>query len=237
MVWFVFSSAKAGGLVERLRREVQEGLVLGRGADETVEGGEGEVVRLGVAVARVEERCPLLMACYREAQRFTVHQVSTRVAMKDTVLSGKEGKEYLLKEGAVVQLVIGVGHAMREYWGEDVGEFRPERFLGLNEGRKGEGADGPGSARAMRAAFQPFGGGLHLCPGRQFAFAELMAVMGTLLLGFEVEPLEGADWNLPGFATRSLVDAVTKPANNGEGFGVKVTRRPGWEGVRWSYEL
>jgi hypothetical protein len=213
---YVFSSPAE--LVERLRGEV-EGLVTKR------DGGEVTLVMTGSVI---EERCPLLMSCYREMQRKTVHQVSTRTVMEDTVLKGRDGREYLLKKGNVVQLVIGAGHNMKEYWGEDVDEFKPERFL-----RKGDGEDGPGSFKAMRAAFQPFGGGLHLCPGRNFAFAEMMAVMATLLLGYEVELLD----ELPAFSTRSVIDAVTKPARHGEGFGVNFKRREGWEGVRWAYEL
>jgi cytochrome P450 len=163
----------------------------------------------------------------------TVQQIGTRTAMEDTVLRDGGGREYLLKKGNVVQMAIGVAHEMEEYWGEGVNEFRPERWLRP----KGEGGDGPGSAKAMRTAFLPFGGGTHLCPGRQFAFAEMIAVMATLLLGFEVEPLEGTEWTLPSFATRSLIDAVVKPANHGEGFGMRIRGRQGWEGVRWRYEL
>ncbi|KAK4156579.1 cytochrome P450 [Chaetomidium leptoderma] len=220
-------------LVRRLRAEVEEGLVVVSGKEQ----GE-EVVVLSMTAAAMEERCPLLMSCYRETLRRTVHQVSTRTALQDTVLTDRAGREYLLKKGSVVQLAIGASHAVEEYWGPDADEFRPERFLGHNSGgRKAEDGDGPGSAKAMRAAFQPFGGGAHLCPGRNFAFAEMMAVMATLLLGYEVEPLEGTEWKLPGFATRSVIDAVTKPAKHGEGFGVRIGRRQGWEGVRWRYEL
>ncbi len=221
LVGFCFSRRE---LVGRLREEVERELLVGREK-------EG-VVRVKAVRGVVEGRCPLLMACYRETLRLTVHQVSTRTVVKDTVVSGVAGREYLLKEGAVVQLAAGVGHGMENYWGEDVGEFRPDRFLAGEE----EGGEGPGSAKAVRAAFQPFGGGMHLCPGRYFAFSELVAVMATLLLGFEVEPLEGAEWKLPAFATRSVIDAVAKPARHGEGFGMKVKARPGWEGVQWEYE-
>lgn len=221
----VFSRGKEG-LVEKLRREVEEGLVVRR---------DGKEVVLSMAAGAVEERCPLLMSCYRETQRKTVHQVSTRTVMEDTVLSDRGGREYLLKKDSVVQLVIGVGHGMEEYWGDDVDEFKPERFLGQGS-RKGDTEEGPGSAKAMRTAFQPFGGGTHLCPGRAFAFAEMMAVMATLLLGYEVDTLGGGEWKLPSFATRSVIDAVTKPAKHGEGFGVNIRRRQGWEDIQWKYE-
>ncbi|KAK4147364.1 cytochrome P450 [Dichotomopilus funicola] len=220
-------------VVERLRKEV-EGLIVGR---------EGDVVRLSVATSAVEQNCPLLMSCYKETQRKTVHQVSTRTVAEDTILRDRAGKEYLLKKGTVAQLVLGAGHNMEEYWGEDVDEFKPDRFVtgsnnsnnSNNQASKTE--DGPGSVRAMRAAFLPFGGGSHLCPGRAFAFAEMMAVMATLLLGFDVQPLEGGEWKVPEFATRSVIDAVTKPKNHGDGFGVKLRRRKGWENAQWKYEL
>ncbi|AEO63934.1 uncharacterized protein THITE_2109547 [Thermothielavioides terrestris NRRL 8126] len=233
---FVFSRRE---LVGALREEVEAALVVGRTEDaEAGGGGGGASVTLRTGPA-VEERCPRLMSCYRETLRYTVHQVITRTAMQDTVLVGRDGREYLLKEGSVVQMSIGASHTQAEFWGEDVDEFKPGRFLSQSQGgHKGgsDGGDGPGSVKAMRAALQPFGGGTHLCPGRHFAFAEIMAVMSTLLLGFEIEPL-GGDWTLPPFATRSLIDAVTKPAKHGEGFGIKIKRRPGWEDVRWNFEL
>lgn len=42
---------------------------------------------------------------------------------------GKDGREYLLKEGSVVQLSIEASHAFREYWGDDVDEFNPTGSL------------------------------------------------------------------------------------------------------------
>lgn len=228
MVCFVFSRPE---LVRELRQEVEGLVVAGGKSDE--EEGDKKTTKVMLTAGTVEERCPLLMACYKETQRVAVHQVSTRTVMRDVVLRDAEGREYLLKEGGVVQLVIGAGHGMEEYWGKDGGDFRPERFLA----GKGEDGEASGGVRATRVAFQPFGGGLHLCPGRQFAFAEMMAVMVTLLLAFELEPLEGTEWVLPEFATRSMIDAVTKPARHGEGFGLTIRRRSGWEGVRWEFEL
>ncbi|KAL2014914.1 hypothetical protein VTK56DRAFT_7007 [Thermocarpiscus australiensis] len=175
------------------------------------------------------------MSCYRETLRYTVHQVITRTVVEDTTIHDGNGNQYLLRKGNVVQMSIGASHVVEGYWGADAHRFKPDRFLDFAN-RKGEDT-GPGSQKAMRAAFQPFGGGSHLCPGRHFAFAEIMAILTTLLLGYEVEPLTGSEWKLPGFATSSVVDAVTKPARHGEGFGVRIRRRQGWEGVRWKYEL
>ncbi|KAK0716387.1 cytochrome P450 [Lasiosphaeris hirsuta] len=226
LFWLFSTVVTRPDLVALLRKEVER-LVMSR--------SDANEVTLLVAAGLVEDRCPLLMSCYRETLRQTVHQVSTRTVMEDTTLTDRSGQPYLLKAGHVVQMSVGASHAVPESWGPDADEFQPGRFL--SQRGKSSGGDGPGGAKAIRAAFQPFGGGTHLCPGRQFAFAEIMATMATLLLGYEFQPLEGTEWRLPGFGARSVIDAVTKPARHGEGFGMKVRRRQGWEGVRWVYDL
>jgi cytochrome P450 len=193
----------------------------------------GDEVVVMASPTVVEEKCPLLWSCYRETLRLTVHQVSTRTVLQDTTISDGAGREYLLKEGTTVQMATGFLGALEEYWGPNYSEFEPTRFVNYADRSR---ADGPGSGKAMRTAFLPFGGGAHLCPGRMFAAAEMMAFMATMLLGYEVEPQNGK-WELPPFGARSIIDAVTKPARNGDGFGVRIRRRSGWENVRWSYEL
>jgi len=224
LFWFFGFVMSRPELVARLRAEI---------APQVTRSADGSAAT--VSLARLEERCPLLTAAYRETLRLTNHQISTRTALEDTMLADGAGRAYLLCKGAVVQLSLAAGQRDEAYWGADVDEFRPERFLRFGD-RRDEDA-GPGSPRAIRSAFQPFGGGVHLCPGRSFAYTEMMAVMATMVLGFDVSPQAGAEWNLPPFAMLSLVDAVNKPAGEGKGFGVKVTRRKEWEGVQWNYEL
>ena len=57
-----------------------------------------------------------------------------------------------------------------------------------------------------------------------------IAIMSTVILGFNVEPLAG-EWKLPAWATRSLVDAITKPSRKDGVMGVRMSRREGWEKV------
>lgn len=212
-------------LVAELREELESSIMR----------RDGDDVTLAVNASAIEERCPLLWSCYRETLRLTIQQVSTRTVMQDTTISDARGREYLLREGAVVQMALGTLNALEEYWGPDVDEFKPARFLNFANRSKTE--DGPGSPKAMRATFQPFGGGVHLCPGRIFAATEIMAVVVSTVLGYEVKPLDGKEWNLPRLGNRSMIDAVTKPAKEGHGFGVTMKRRPGWEKVQWKFDL
>jgi len=199
-------------LAERLRVEIEKELVAKR---------EGDEVTLLVGVA-IEDKCPLLWSCYKETLRLAGHGVRTRTVMQDTVVSDGDGKQYLLKKDCVVQMAVGVGHTSAQHWGHDVDTFNPDRFLSK-------------AANSMRSVYQPFGGGVHLCPGRHFSTAETMAVVATMVLAFEVRPMGGQEWKLPGYAHGSIVDTVTKPVKQGEGFGVRVKRRDGWRGVQWKY--
>jgi cytochrome P450 len=223
LFWFFAFVMSRPELVARIRAEVEPRVSRSR---------DGRTAT--VPLTGLDGHCPILSSAYRETMRLTNHQISTRTALEDTVLADGAGRTYLLKKGVVVQLALATGQRDAAYWGGDVDEFRPERFLGFGD-RKDDAA-GPGSPRAIRAAFQPFGGGVHLCPGQNFAYAEIMAVMATMVLGYDVSPLSGTDWRLPPYATLSLVDAVNKPAQEGKGFGVRIKRRPGWEGVCWRYE-
>lgn len=233
LYWFLVRVITSGPeTVERLRKEVAEGLLARH------EGPGGEAA-LKISAGLVEERCPLLWAFYRETLRSTVHQVSTRTVMQDTVLQGSGpggGREYLLKKGTVVQMAIGAGHSRGEYWGEDGSEFKPERFLDA-VGLGGKEGGAAGSAKIVRSAYQPFGGGIHLCPGRFFAIVEMMTVVSSVLLAFDFEPLGEDEWKIPELGIGSLIDAVSKPADGGKGFGVTLKTRKGWEGVKWRYEL
>jgi len=223
LFWFISYVVTRPGLVTQLRSEIEKNLITRR---------EGDEVTLYVGPS-IEERCPLLWACYRETLRLAVHQVFTRTVLKDTTVADGNGQEYLLKEGTVLQMPIRVVHNYDQYWGDDVTEFNPKRFL--NASRKS--AEEPGSVKAIRQAWLPFGSGTHLCPGRHFAHAELMSVVAPVVLAYDAEPLGGRAWKLPSRAVGSLIDAVTKPAEGTKEFGIKLKRRQGWESVRWKLEV
>ncbi|KAK7421620.1 hypothetical protein QQX98_002087 [Neonectria punicea] len=176
---------------------------------------------------------PLLVSCYWETMRLTNHSVSIRRIMSDHVVRGPDGREYMLKKGTDIQLPAGVTHNEKSTWGDDAAVFDPERFIPAPT--KDKTPESIETERKKKAAYFPFGGGRHLCPGRNMAFAEILGFMSILLLGYEVEAVgmgfADAEMDIPALATGSV-----KPKNRGAGLGGRILRRRGCEDVPWRFE-
>ncbi|WP_074433113.1 cytochrome P450 [Neobacillus dielmonensis] len=89
-------------------------------------------------------------------------------AKEDTVLAGK----YAIKKRDVVNILNLNLHRDKQAWGDDVEEFRPERF----EDPK----------RVPHFAFKPFGNGQRACIGQQFAMHEATLLIGMILKSFDL---------------------------------------------------
>ena len=81
------------------------------------------------------------------------------------------------------------------------------------------------SQKEEKRAYIPFGGGKHLCPGRNFAFAEILGFAAALVMGFDVEKDDGGLIEVPDIRRASLGEAVSKPFGKGLAMGAKITRR------------
>ncbi|KAK0388200.1 hypothetical protein NLU13_4445 [Sarocladium strictum] len=217
--WFFAYIYTTPGLVEALRDE----------AEAAVQRSDEDKVT--VDIAHIVEKCPLLVACYRESLRLTNQFIGNRQLQADTTVSDSSNRTYLLKKGICIQWPARFLHTSKEVWGDDAMEFKPERFLEMNKD-----PDSPETKRKL-ASYIPFGGGKHYCPGRSFAQAENVGVVLTMILGYEVSPLQG-DWSsvgIPEKDTPSFASAIYKPARNGRGWGVNIQRRKGWENATWKY--
>ncbi|KAL2877214.1 hypothetical protein SGCOL_007610 [Colletotrichum sp. CLE4] len=220
LFWFMVYVFKSPELVGRLRDEL---------LPVAQHGGNGEVT---LDIGTLEDRCPLLVRCYREAVRISSKGMGNRRVLEDTTISDGNGRSYLLKKGCNVQLSSQVSHSLEKVWGQNNESFDPDRFI-VKTGKENSETE-----KLKRAAYIPFGGGRHLCPGRNFAFAENLGFVASLLLGFEVVPLDRSmepTVEVPVAAECSMTGAAVKPANDGEGYGVRVRRREGWEGMKWRY--
>ncbi|KAF5948359.1 hypothetical protein HYC85_014316 [Camellia sinensis] len=76
--------------------------------------------------------------------------------------------EITLPEGVIVSLHVMLLHFDREIWGDDVKEFKPERFAGVSKATKNN-----------QASFSPFSSGPRVCIGQNFSMLEAKMVIAT----------------------------------------------------------
>jgi cytochrome P450 len=167
----------------------------------------------------VRERCPLFISTYEEVLRMTAGISTVRFTTADTLVSNR----WLLEKGSTVQMPTAFIHADPNTWGADADVFRSERFLNSKSLPKSEQ-----SKRA--AAYKPFGGGVTLCPGRHFAFHEVISFACSVLLGMEMTPIGGV-WKLPKKDKSKMPLTSLKPVSD---LQVEMSRRQGWENVQFS---
>ncbi|KAH7009626.1 cytochrome P450 [Ilyonectria destructans] len=218
LFWFMAQIFTRPELVMRLREEVMPAAQHGTDNEVTID------------ITTLDQKCPLLVSCYREAIRLSNQAVGNRRVLEDTTVSDGKGNSYLLKKGLNVQMSAEVLHSLKDVWGDNVDEFDPERFIEIS------GKENSQTEKAKRLSFIPFGGGRNLCPGRNFAFAENLGFVTCLLLGFDISPLsQDADFKVPVKMRCSFSEAAGKPINNGEGFGVQIQKKKGWESTKWLF--
>jgi cytochrome P450 len=186
-----------------------------------------------INITKFEDECPLLVSCYRESMRLSNHALCVRKVAKDTVLSDGKGNQFLLREGADVQIPAGVSHRLEDTWGVDAADFTADRF----SNRQQKLVTQAQTEKAKRNAYVPFGGGKHLCPGRNFAFAEILGVTAAFVLAFDIATPTGDVITVPEMATPSIIAGALKPEKHGDDVPVVLSRRAGWEKTRFEFTV
>ncbi|GAB1319706.1 hypothetical protein MFIFM68171_09916 [Madurella fahalii] len=139
-----------------------------------------EAVKTGVIPAEGNvswnqaQNLPYLQACLKEAMR-----VRPAVGLNITRLVPPEGAEldgHFFPGGTSIACNGWVLHRDKDVFGQDADDFRPERWLEDEEKAK----------RMERYMFQ-FGGGSHLCIGRNLALLEINKVVPRLLRDYRFE--------------------------------------------------
>lgn len=218
--WMVANVFARADVVDRLREELENVAVR----------NDPNSDLLTINITQFEEKCPLLVSCYRESIRLSNHALCVRRVMKDTVISDGKGSEYLLKEGSDVQIPAGFTHRLESVWGPDVAEYDADRFVNRQAKLSAQ------SEKNKRNAYLPFGGGKHLCPGRNFAFAEILGTAAAFVMAFDIKDVGGnAPVKLPEMATTTILGGASKPEKMGEGMDVVISRRPGWEKTKFEF--
>ena len=116
---------------------------------------------------------PYLNAVCREVLRlFPPVAVTMRVAVKDTTICGQ-----LIPKNTTVMLSPWAVNARTALWGDDAGEFRPERWLsGKDSDRSNTNYD-----------FLTFLHGPRSCIGQSFAMGELACLVAAWIGAFATE--------------------------------------------------
>ncbi len=109
--------------------------------------------------------------------------ISERMAEVDAEFGG-----YDVPAGTMILLSPWVTHRHPEHW-EEPERFDPERFLPERSGRR------------HRYAWFPFGGGPHVCVGRDFALLEAHLALSVLAPRFRLEPAWEGEVEADAFVT------------------------------------
>ena len=168
------------------------------------------------------ERCPLLVSVYEEVLRMTSGIAQIRHVNQETSLA--DGR-YVLRPGAMIQMPTGFLHHDPMVWGDQADIFSGERFLKNASSTSSEKSQ----LSKRRLAYQPFGGGTSLCPGRHFAFNEIMTFMIAVVVGFDVKP-RGDGWTIPKMDKSRIPMSSLKPLGD---ISVTISRRVGWQNLRF----
>ncbi|CAE6439295.1 unnamed protein product [Rhizoctonia solani] len=117
---------------------------------------------------------PYLNACVKEALR--IHS-TVGTGLPRVVPPGKKitVAGHTFKAGSVISVPSYSTNRSR-VWGNDAGEFRPERWLDDNAG-------------SFNKYFVPFSAGPRACVGRNLAYMDLMLISATLFRRYQVEAL------------------------------------------------
>ncbi|KAJ7072872.1 cytochrome P450 [Mycena amicta] len=153
---------------------------------------------------------PYLDAVLRETMRLDspVSMLQRRANVDTTIplwrpIVGVDGTEIHtldVPKGTDFILVLANAHRDPEIWGEDVLEFKPERFLNPLP-KSFDDAGLPG----VYFQILPFGGGFKACIGYKYAELQMKVTLYTLLSAFKLELTdEKLAWNMHMVATPSV---------------------------------
>jgi len=197
-------------LLPNLRREAQAALINMNGNATGADGDTDMPFDLQKLLSS-----PWLQAVYAETLRLRVIFSIVRGAERDTEVDGVR-----IPRGAIVQAPIPLAHHNQAAWGVEghpPSEFWPRRHLS----RTGTGEKGSleefAIGRNRTGYWFPYGGGITMCPGRNFAKQEIIGTLALFLTRFDIEVL---GWVVPGVGHGQTVKPSDRRAQNGAGFAL-----------------
>jgi cytochrome P450 len=148
----------------KLREEIQA----------AVENGTIENRPNGIVTWAESQKLPYLDACIKET--FRMHPAAGLPLERVTPPQGVEICGEHIPGGTIVGCSAWVIHRRKEIYGEDVGHYRPERWL---EAEKEQ-------LKEMNACMLQFGAGPRTCIGKNISLLEVYKLVPSFLRRFEV---------------------------------------------------
>ena len=205
--WLTCAIYSRPALLEALREELQ--CIL------DIDSSNSETRSYTLDVTKVKENCPLFVSVFQETLRHVSLGATIRLVLDDTPINDR----YLLKKNAVIMIPAATLHSDPAVFGPEADQFDPYRFVPKAKGT---------NHKVPQGGFRAFGGGTSLCPGRHFAVTEIFALVGLLVLRYDLTPIaKDGEWRIPAPNTNNM--AVAVPAAQGD-IEVSFKLRKGWDG-------
>jgi cytochrome P450 len=154
--------------------------VLMRELDAAVESGKMQDRLSGIISWNESQALPYLDACIKEA--FRMHPAAGLPLERITPPQGAEICGRYIPGGTIVGCSAWIIHRRPEIYGDDVGYYRPERWLEADRERLKE----------MNANMFQFGAGSRTCIGKNISLLEIYKLVPSFLRRFEVCHLAAA---------------------------------------------
>ncbi|KAF9429206.1 hypothetical protein BGZ76_001672 [Entomortierella beljakovae] len=128
---------------------------------------------------------PYLSACVKELLRYIPPvPITSRMAGEDDTILG-----YDIPKGTPIFIAPATLHKLKSVWGEDVDEFKPERWIDPTAMADGNKTQTKFVTPDMMWAYQPFLSGPRNCIGSKFALIESKILLYYILTQLEVNPV------------------------------------------------
>jgi len=135
----------------------------------------------GLVTWAESQRLPYLDACIKEA--FRLHPAPGLHLERVVPPQGAEIAGHFIKGGTIVGCSAWVIHRNKEIFGEDVEDYRPERWL-ADESKDKDAEEK--RIKEMGGVMLQFGMGARTCIGKNISLLEIYKVVPTVLRRFEV---------------------------------------------------
>ena len=128
----------------------------------------------------------ILQSSFLETLRMYQALFITRQAVEDFCLNPKDdesgGTKYMIEKGTTIMCLPNTMHMDPDIF-DNPQKFQYDRFLDPNATSK--------KGTKLSTHLRPFGGGVHMCPGRKFIGYEARAMLAMILLNYDMRLKDG----------------------------------------------